>query len=233
MGWSLRQAAYLTAGLGMVHAALFLVSFWIVRSIPKPSAPDAELIAFYGGGDRRRVLAVGLYLMPFAAIAFVWFIIALRMWVGAYGRPEHALFSNVQLVSGIIFIALVLEAAAAYSIDAAVVEFSHGPLNPALARQFPQLGRVLLLVLAMRMAAMFVIATSSIGRHARVLPAWFIWLGYVVGAFLLLAATLSAVLILVFPVWVLILCVLLLVRARHIPRDATLPRGAIGPQPQG
>jgi hypothetical protein len=36
MGRSLRQAGYLTAGMGMVHAALFLVSFWIVRSIPKP-----------------------------------------------------------------------------------------------------------------------------------------------------------------------------------------------------
>lgn len=136
-------------------------------------------------------------------------------------------FANVQLVSGILFIALLLEAAAAFSIDAAVVEFSNGSLNPALARQFPQLGRVLGLVLAMRLAAMFVIATSSIGRHTRVLPAWFIWLGYVVGAFLLLAATLSAVLILVFPVWVLTLCVLLLVRARHLPRDATRPHAAI------
>jgi hypothetical protein len=66
-----------------------------------------------------------------------------------------------------------------------------------------------------------------------VLPAWFIWLGYVVGAFLLLAATLSAVLVLVFPMWVLTLCVLLLVRARHIPRHATLGRGAIEPPPPG
>jgi hypothetical protein len=74
---------------------------------------------------------------------------------------------------------------------------------------------------------MFVIATSSIGRHTRVLPAWFIWLGYVVGAFLLLAATLSAVLILVFPVWVLTLCVLLLIRARHFTRDAAPPNAAI------
>jgi hypothetical protein len=49
----------------------------------------------------------------------------------------------------------------------------------------------------------------------------------VVGAFLLIAATLSAVLILVFPVWVLTLCVLLLVRVRHIPRDAARPRAAI------
>jgi hypothetical protein len=226
-GRSLRQAAYLTAGMGIVHAVLLLLSFWILRTMPGPGAAEATLKAFYGGADRRRVLAVGLYLLPFAAIAFVWFIVALRMWVGSHGRPEQTLFSNIQLVSGILFIALLLEAAAAYSIDAAVVEFSNGSLNPALARQFPQLGRVLGLVLAMRLAAMFVIATSSIGRHTRVLPAWFIWLGYVVGAFLLLAATLSAVLILVFPLWVLTLCVLLLVRARHLPHDATPPRAAI------
>jgi hypothetical protein len=230
-GRSLRQAAYLTAGLGIVHALLLLLSFWILRSMPGPGAADAHLVAFYGGPDRRRVLAVGLYLMPFAAIAFVWFTIALRTWVVAHGRPEHALFSNVQLVSGIVFIALLLEAAAAYSIDAAVVEFSNGTTNPALARQFPQLGKVLVLVLAMRMAAMFVIATSSIGRHARVLPAWFIWLGYVVGAFLLLAATLSALLVVVFPVWVLILSVLLMVHAGRIPRDATLPSSASWPRP--
>jgi hypothetical protein len=31
----------------------------------------------------------------------------------------------------------------------------------------------------------------------------------------------------VFPVWVLTLCVLLLVRARQLPRDATRPRAAI------
>jgi hypothetical protein len=223
-GRSLRQAAYLTAGMGIVHAVLLLLSFWILRSMPGPGAAEATLQAFYGGADRRRVLAVGLYLLPFAAIAFVWFIVALRMWIGSHGRPEQALFSNIQLVSGILFIALLLEAAAAYSIDAAVVEFSNGSLSPALARQFPQLGRVLGLVLAMRLAAMFVIATSSIGRHTAVLPAWFIWLGYVVGAFLLLAATLSAVLILVFPIWVLTLCPPPGARAPPPARRHTTPR---------
>src|SRR5512133_2775082 len=93
-GRSLRQVAYLTAGLGIVHAVLLLVSFWILRSMPGPGASEATLIAFYGGADRRRVLAVGLYLLPFAAIAFVWFIVALRMWVGSHGRPEQALFSK-------------------------------------------------------------------------------------------------------------------------------------------
>ena len=140
--------------------------------------------------------------MPFGAIAFVWFIVALRMRVGSHGRPSKHCSPISSWSRAILFITLLLEAAAAYSIDAAVVEFSNGSLSPALARQFPQLGRVLGLVLVMRLTAMFLIATSSIGRHTAVLPAWFIWLGCVVGALLLLAATLSAVLILVFPAWV-------------------------------
>jgi hypothetical protein len=225
-GRSLRQAAHLTAGLGIVHAVLLLLSFWILRRMPGPGASEPTLIAFYGGrsspGPGRRAL-------PVAVCRHRLCLVHRRPahGVGSHGRPEQAPFSKIQLVSGIVFIALLLEAAAAFSIDAAVVEFSNGSLSPALARQFPQLGRVLGLVLAMRLAAMFVIATSSIGRHTAVLPGWFIWLGYVVGAFLLLAATLSAVLIVVFPVWVLTLCVLLLVRARQIPRDATRPRAAI------
>ena len=92
------------------------------------------------------MILAGLYLMPFAAIAFIWFIVALRMWMARHGRPEHALFSNVQLVSGIAFV----------------------------------------------------------------------WLGFIVGTFLLLAAVLDAVFVVVFPAWMLVLCGLLLVRARRI-----------------
>ena len=44
-GRSRRQAAYLTAGMGIVHAVLFLLSFWILRSTPGPGAPDPEFIA--------------------------------------------------------------------------------------------------------------------------------------------------------------------------------------------
>lgn len=54
MGRSLRQAGYLTAGMGMVHAALFLVSFWIVRSIPKPSDPWSLGLCDFAKVFRRR-----------------------------------------------------------------------------------------------------------------------------------------------------------------------------------
>jgi hypothetical protein len=47
---------------------------------------------------------------------------------------------------------------------------------------------VLLLLYLMPFAAIAVV-WFVIGRHTRMLPAWFIWLGVVVGVFLLLAAS--------------------------------------------
>ncbi|HLF61117.1 MAG TPA: hypothetical protein VI980_08070, partial [Acidimicrobiia bacterium] len=121
------------------------------------------------------------------------------------------------LVSAIVFITLFLAGAAASTVLAVSVEFMEAPLDPATARLFPQFGSSLLLVFGMRMAAMFVFTTSRIAGSHRLLPRWFVWAGYVVGLFLLLVATLSKWLFLVFPVWILVLSVLLLLKVRRIP----------------
>jgi len=214
-----RRAAILTARHGVIQAVLLLVSFWLLTRIPGAKAPDADFIAFYESDKRRLVVLVGLYLMPFAAIAFLWFAVALRMWLSRSLGSEDALLSNVQLVSAIIFIALFLAGAAASTVLAVSVEFSDYPVDPGAARQFPQFGSALLLVFGMRMAAMFVFTTSGIARRHGLLPPWFIWTGYLVGLFLLLSATLNRLLVLVFPVWILVLSVILLLKARHLPRE--------------
>ncbi|MBV9358420.1 MAG: hypothetical protein JO023_23155, partial [Chloroflexi bacterium] len=222
-GHSLRQAAYLTALVGALYAVLFLVSYWLVSSRPGPHASDADLVAFYQSGASRRVILVGLYLMPFAGIAFVWFTVALRMWISGTSRREELLLSNVQLVSGILFVALLFAAAAAAAASAVSAEYASAPVDAATARQLPSLSNTLLFVFAMRMAAMFVFTTSNIGRATGVLPGWFVLVGFLVGLFLLLSATFSEVLVLVFPAWVLVLSCMLLVRARRIPADAMVP----------
>jgi hypothetical protein len=162
---------------------------------------------------------VGLYVMPFAGIAFLWFIVALRTWISGTIRRENVLLSNVQLVSGIVYIALFFAAAGSYSVVAASVEFSDAQVHPELARQFPQFGSTLFLVFALRMAAVFVFSTSTIGRTADVLPRWFTISGYGVGLFLLLTASFYKWFVLVFPIWVLVLGVLLFLRARRIPAE--------------
>jgi hypothetical protein len=216
-----RRVAYLTCGAGALHAVLFLVSYWLVTSQPGPHASDAELVAFYQSGAPRRLIIVGLYLMPFAGIAFVWFTVALRMWISASGRGEDVLLSNIQLVSGILFVALFFTAAAASAALAASIEYSSAPVDPQVARQLPSLGNTLLFVFTMRMGAMFIFATSNIGRSTGVLPRWFVAIGFVVGLFLLLSATFSQLLILVFPIWILVLCALLFVRARQLRPEVT------------
>lgn len=221
----LRHNAYLTCAVGAAHAALFLLSYWLLSSAPGPRDSDSQIVAFYSNGDQRHLLLAGLYLMPFAGIAFIWFIVSLRMWIGAYLPRENTLLSNIQLVSGILYVALFFATAAAASALPASVEFSDAQVSPATARVFPQFGSALLFVFAMRMAAMFVFTTSSIARSASVLPRWFIYLGYLAGLFLLLSATFSPLLVLIFPVWLLTLCALLLWRARAIPVERPVLSG--------
>lgn len=219
---SLRQAAYLTIAVGVAFAILYILSYALLTTTPGPAATDAEIIEFYSSGRQRRLILVGLYVMPFSGIAFLWFIVALRMWIARSARSINMLFSNIQLASGIIFIALLFTASAASAATAASAEFASGPVDPMIARQLPQLSSTILIVFAMRLAAMFVFTTSSIGRSATILPFWFVIMGYAVGLFLLLSATFSPVLALVFPLWILVLCVVLMQRARNIPTDVSV-----------
>jgi hypothetical protein len=222
-GRSLRTAAMRAAAMGMVHSILFLAALGLMSTVPGPASPNAEIVEFYSSENRRRVVLVGLYLMPLAGVAFMWFIVSLRTWISANSPRENILYSNMQLVSGIIFTALFFASAAATSITAASVQYSDSGIDPVVARQFPEYGNALLLVFAIRMAAIFVFSTTAIGRSTGILPRWFLWVGYVVGIFLLLSVTFSWWLVLVFPSWVLVLSGLLVYLARQIPASARIP----------
>ena len=219
---SMRRAAMLTVGVGFAHAVLFVLAYLLLASVPGGRAPDEEVREFYVS-DARRLTLVGLYVMPFAGIAFVWFIVALRMWISLSHRRENVLLSNVQLVSGILFLAMFFASGAASAAAAASVEFAGAVVNPELARQLPLYGNTLVLVFGMRMAAMFVFTTSSIARTNEILPSWFTYAGYAVGLFMLLSASFSPLLVLAFPVWLFALCILLFLRARRIPAEAAFP----------
>jgi hypothetical protein len=222
-GRSLRRAATITAGVGALHAILFVVAFVLLGTLPGPEATDEEILAYYSSSSASLPSLVGLYVMPFAAIAFMWFIVALRMWEAYSVRREHMLQSNLQLVSGILYVAMLSVGAAAQGVLAASVAYASGPIDPFVARQFPQYGSTILIVFAIRMAAIFVFTTSSIGLSSGVLPRWFAYLGFATGAFMLVSATLQPILVLVFPTWLLALSAILFIKARSIPRDARVP----------
>jgi hypothetical protein len=222
-GPSVRRVATLTACVGAIHALLFLLSYWLVSDVPGANASDAEIIEFYESDARWRIILAGLYVGPFAGMAFIWFLVALRMWVDGSAHRVNVLLSNIQLVAGIVYVALLFAGLAASSVVAASAEFADAEINTVAARHFPQYGDTMLFVFSFRMAAMFVFTTSAIGRTAGILPRPFVWSGYAVGLFLLLSAGFEAWFALVFPVWLLALTGILLLRARRIPPELRLP----------
>jgi hypothetical protein len=223
-GRSLRTAASITALVGALHAVLFLLSWWLLSDAPRADATDAEIVDYYTSASSRRDLLVGLYLMPFAGMAFVWFIVALRMWEEGSAHRRSVLQSNLQLIAGIVYVALFFVGAAASSVVASSVEFADSEIDPDVARQFPVFGTTVIFVFAFRMAAMFVFTTSAILLRAGILPRWFAWMGYAVATFLLLSASFQQWFVLVFPIWLIVLSVLLLGVARRIDPELRLPR---------
>ena len=115
-----RKAALLTASIGLVHSLLFIAGSLVLKTqTPGIGASDEALMAFFEDPDQRRIVVIaGLYLIPFAGIAFVWFFVALRMWISASAPRLNVMLSNVQLVSGIIYTTLVLAAGGAMSVTA-------------------------------------------------------------------------------------------------------------------
>ncbi len=223
---SLRKAAMLTATVGMLHSVLLIVAFTLIRRYgPGVEPTDQEVLDFVQDETRRRiVLAAGIYLIPFAGIAFIWFTISLRMWISGSVRALTPLFTNILLACGVIYVTLLFCSGAALSVTAAIAEYQDETLDVTDYRVFPEFGSALLLVFAMRMAAMIIFALSTIGRTSGVLPKWFAYIGYPLGIGLLLSSSLSPVIVMLFPLWLLVLGLLLLRRARDIPENWLLAR---------
>ena len=218
---AVRKAALLTAAIGLVHSVLLIAGSFVLKTqTPGIGASDEDLIAFYEDPDQRRIVVIaGLYLIPFAGIAFIWFFVALRTWLSASAPRLNVVLSNVQLVSGIIYTTLILAAGGAMSVMAVTVELSDNAVDPMLARQFPQYGVSLFLVFAMRMAAMFVLTTTNLGRLSGILPKWFVVMGFAMAIGLLFTASFSSWLVFVFPAWILVFSAVLGDRARKISPD--------------
>jgi hypothetical protein len=216
----LRRAAILTGAVGAVFAVLFLVSLWLLYSAPRPSAGDQEIIDFYTSDDRRKVMIVGLYALPLSAVAFIWFIASLRQWAARNTRRGSQMMGTVQLLSGIAFITLALASAAASTMPAALVELGYESVDSEMARDFPLYGNALLLVFGVRMAAMFIMTTTNMGRASGYMPRWFGIISIIVAAVLFLSYSLTVWLVVVFPVWVLALGLLIIFHAYKVDTES-------------
>jgi len=211
-----RRVARLTALIGVVAADLELICILLISRIPGGTARDAEIKRFYERFGHRLSTLVGLYIMPFAGIALIQFVVLLRMWIRVDADRKNNMESIIQLASGILYIAILFVSAAAMSVFAATAQFTDTEVDPNLARQFPSFAHTQLLVSGMRMAAMFVITSSALGLRSELMPKRSAYLGFGIFLFLLLSISLHPWFAVVFPVWTLLSCGHIFRRARNL-----------------
>ena len=192
---------------GVLFAVLFGAAIILIRSsLPEGVQPGSRWIDT--GSDKIKLASE---LMPFAGICFLWFIGVVRANLGGF---EDKFFGTVTLGSGLLFLAMMFATAA---VGAALAATSHDLGASISGSGFDVFGQMLLLHLsktyALRMAAVFMMSLATIWLRTGLMPRWLVVLTYVLALALIIGAEASMWLTLAFPVWVLIVSVLFLVRA--------------------
>ncbi len=145
-------------------------------------------------------MAIALNLVPFAGIAFLWFIGVLR---DRIGEREDRLFATVFLGSGLLFVGMLFVAAAVAG-GTIAASSSALPSADTLALSRNVTGS-LLNVYAMRMAAVFTLSTVNIARRTAIVSRWLTLAGLVCALALLIGIGISPWVELLFPAWILAL----------------------------
>jgi len=183
-----------------VFAVLAAAAMILIR-LSAPADPG-QAGAWLSDDSGRKAVDVALNLVPFAGIAFLWFVGVVRDRVG---QLEDRFFATVFLGSGLLFIGMFFVAAALAGglVDAATA-------HPSTAKGTLALGHdstsILLNVYAMRMAAVFTLTTVNIARQTQIVYRW-LWMAGALVAIALLVATASPWVELLFPAWILALSI--------------------------
>ena len=123
-----RRAAALA---GVLFALLFGTALVLIRTaLPEGAEEGAQWLD--AGSHRMRIAAI---LMPFAGIAFLWFIGVVR---DGFGRLEDKFFSSVFIGSGLLFLAMMFVSSA---IGAGLARAARTPSTRPRMRRWPRSGR--------------------------------------------------------------------------------------------
>ena len=205
---------------GIIFSVLLISAMVLLRvSVPAhPAVPGAWLT----DSRRRTAVAVALNLIPFAGIAFLWFIGVVR---DRIGEREDRLFATVFLGSGLLFVAMLFVGAAVAGGLIAGQAQSGAPTGQTLVYG-RHVTTLLLNVYAMRMAAVFTLTTVTIARHTEIVSRWLTIAGLVSALILMFASGIVAWAELLFPVWILALSIDILIgrsRASSAENPGTRP----------
>ena len=206
---------------GIVFSALYFASLVLLR-LAVPADPT-ESGAWLGDPVFRNRLDISLNLVPFAGIAFLWYMAAIRDHVGL---REDRFFRTVFLGSGLLFVAMLFTAGAVS--QGLLGAFGTGPQSPGEGETYAvgrRLAYTLMATFGTRMAAVFMFVTSTIGLRTKVLPRWVSFVGFAFGLVLLLIIAEFAWVMLLFPCWVLLVSTWILIADHHKERQPSRREG--------
>jgi hypothetical protein len=206
---------------GLVFAVLSFISLVLLNSPPDPAAPDSEIIAWYSEPANRALLTLGLSLSVVSAISFLWFVAVIRRRVG---DREDRFFATVFLGSGILLTGVMLVGSATLASGAVTADLADGRVPDAsILTALNGLGTTLLLLVLLRIQAVFVVSTSTLALRSNAFSRWLSYFGYGIALVMFFMPILTEPIGLAFPVWVGILSIAFLVRMSDIipERDRT------------
>ena len=191
---------------GIVFSLLIAASMILLYSnvLASPADVGDEWLESWSGAA-----TVVLVLVPFAGIAFLWFTGVIRDLVG---DREDRFFATVFFGSGIILVVMLYTWAAAVG---AILGTFAAAVHMAIDNDIYIFGLTFMDQIIgsyfLRMAAVYMLSIGSLWTRAQVVPRWLTIITYIVGlSFLLFAGALRWARF-IFPAWVLLVSIYILV----------------------
>jgi hypothetical protein len=189
------------AAAGVLFSLLLIASMVLIRmTVPaKPQDTGDWLSRDWGA------VSLALHLLPFAGIAFLWFIGVLR---DRLGQREDRFFATVFFGSGLMFLAMLFASAALAGGVLRIQASTPGALIDSAVYVY---ARTVIYemtnVYTMKMAGVFMISTCTLSLRTGIVPRWMAYVGLALALFLLLSLGTFYWAPLVFPLWILLISV--------------------------
>jgi hypothetical protein len=191
---------------GIVFSLLMFAIFGLLRrSIPVDPLESGAWLA-----DDTKMVAVALNLIPFAGVAFLWFIGVLR---DRLGQREDRFFATVFLGSAFLFLVMLFAAAAV--IGAVMLLAAGTEPNELASSTIFHYARAVAFILnnvyATKMAAVFMVSTSTVVIYTGIAPRWLAMVGYVSALVLVIGSYYIGWSFVIMPAWVFLISVYILI----------------------
>ena len=205
---------------GILFSILLFISLALLL---KALSTDTDLNRIEFTANKHQI-KLALNLIPFASIAFLWFVGVVR---DRFGDQEDQFFGTVFLGSGLLFIAMLFVSS---SVAGSFFLLSGIEANQLMNSGYHNISLIVaretITNYGIRMAGVFMISTSSLFIRTQVIPRWLAWLGLGLAAIMILRIGYINRLgwvFLSFPLWVLLVSIYILIDNYWKKKELQMP----------